>query len=103
MSKNYHIEVSDITKHQIRKNAELKRRVGSKAMARFISDRVDKLRELYSDLNPPLEKVCTYKDPDDGRRNHYGSFPANEDAINSPFDLPDFESQMPQITDYIED
>jgi len=103
MRKDFYIEVSDITRHQTRKNAELQRRVGSKAIARFISDRVERLRELYSELDPPLEKVCTHEDPDDGRRNHYGLFPVDEDAINSPFDLPDFDSQMPQITDYIED
>ena len=39
MRKDFYIEVSDITRHQTRKNAELQRRVGSKAIARFISDR----------------------------------------------------------------
>jgi len=101
--KNFYIEMSDITKHQVRRNDNIQRRIGSKAIAKYISDRVEKLRELYEELDPKLKKVCTHEDLEDGRRNHYGLFPADENSINSPFDLPDFESQMPQITDYIED
>ena len=68
-----------------------------------MKDRVERLRELYSEHEPKLEKVCIYSDPEDKRRNSYGLFPVDENAINSPFELPNFEDLMPNIEDYIEE
>ena len=72
-----------------------------RALERYITDRVEVLRELYEKHEPELKRVLTYKHPSDGRCNNYGLFPVDEDRVNSPFDLPDLEEYMPNKEDYV--
>ena len=70
-------------------------------LERYITDRVEVLRQLYEKHEPELKKVLTYKHPSDGRCDNYGLFPVDEDKINSPFDLPNLEEYMPNKEDYV--
>ena len=81
---------------KLKKNETLKGSV----IEKYKAARVARLRELYTLYQPLLEKRCTYEHPNDARYNCYGMFPADENAVNSPFDLPDFESQMPDVDDF---
>ena len=60
--------------------------------------RVEKLKELYEEMEPEYHRICTYTDPVDGRRNKHELWEI-EEAI-SPFDLPNFEELMPDITEF---
>lgn len=95
--------VLDLLSQQKRNRGRIPERVTSQAVEKYMKDRVERLRELYSEHQPELEKVCTYSDPEDKRKNSYGLFPVDENAINSPFELPNFEDLMPNIEDYIEE
>ena len=70
-------------------------------LERYITDRVEVLRQLYEKHEPELKKVLTYKHPSDGRCDNYGLFPVDEGRINSPFDLPNLEEYMPNKEDYV--
>ena len=95
--------VLDLLSQQKRNRGRIPERVTSQAVEKYMKDRVERLRELYSEHQPELEKVCIYSDPEDKRKNSYGLFPVDENAINSPFELPNFEDLMPNIEDYIEE
>jgi hypothetical protein len=96
--------ILNLLSQQKRANGKIsQQRVSSEAVDKYMNDRVERLRELYSEHEPELKKVCVYSDPEDKRRNSYGLFPVNEEAINSPFELPNFEDLMPNIKDYIEE
>jgi hypothetical protein len=91
------INLTDIRHHQIRSNQT----GGDRSKAeKYRNARVERLRELYTLHEPELKKVCIYEHPSDARHNCYGMFPADESAINSPFDLPDFEDMMPSPADF---
>ena len=71
-------------------------------MSNYISARVEKLRELYDKYTP--ERTYLWVMPPgetDGRKALRVEKLVGEDI--SPFDLPDFEEQMPKIEDYMED
>jgi len=62
--------------------------------------RVERLRQLYEEN--PVEIKKTYvlpKGETDGRKSYIVEELVGEDF--SPFDMPDFEEQMPDWTDYI--
>ena len=62
--------------------------------------RVEKLKELYEQCTPEVEyKWVLPKGVTDGRKAKRIEFIVGEDI--SPFDLPDFEEQMPDWEDYI--
>tara|TARA_Y100000310_G_scaffold65019_1_gene60546 strand:- start:4710 stop:5033 length:324 start_codon:yes stop_codon:yes gene_type:complete len=60
--------------------------------------RVEKLRELYEEMEPEYHRICTYVDHVDGRRNAHELWEVEEGI--SPFDLPNFEELMPDITEF---
>ena len=60
--------------------------------------RVEKLKELYEKMEPEYHRICTYVDPVDGRRNSHELWEVEEGI--SPFDLPNFEELMPDITEF---
>ena len=95
--------ILDLLSQQKRASGKIPQRVSSEAVDKYMKDRVERLRELYSQHEPELEKVCVYSDPEDKRKTSYGLFPVDEEAINSPFELPNFEDLMPNIEDYIEE
>ena len=65
----------------------------------YMAARADKLRELYSEMEPEYHRVCTYKHPTDGRKDKHELYEVKEGI--SPFELTDFEERMPKIWDYI--
>lgn len=90
----------DITSHQIRNNSKVSSRVSSDAMAKFINDRVEKLRELYEKHKPEIKRIWVLpRGETDGRKSIVVEEIIGEDI--SPFDLPDFEDYMPKLIDYI--
>ena len=75
-------------------------RVRSQGMDQFMKDRVDKLRELYEEHTPEVERKWVLPPGEtDGRKAIIIETIVGEDV--SPFDLPDFEDIMPQPTDVI--
>jgi len=95
-------EVVDVTVHQMRNNNKIVSRTSTKAMAKFISDRVEKLKELYEQCVPKVEhKWVLPRGVTDGRKAIKIEFIVGEDI--SPFDLPDFKDQMPKLIDYIKE
>jgi len=95
------VGILDITAHQIRNNNKVSSRVSSDAMAKFINDRVEKLRELYEKHKPEIKRIWVLpRGETDGRKSIVMEEIIGEDI--SPFDLPDFEDCMPQLIDYIE-
>jgi len=63
--------------------------------------RVEKLKELYEECKPEVEyRWVLPKGITDGRRAVRIEFVVGEDI--SPFDLPDFEEQMPTWEDYVD-
>ena len=74
------------------------RRGDNENVKSFFSDRVEKLRELYSEMEPEYHRICTYEDPVDGRRNSHELWEVEEGI--SPFELDDFEDRMPKPEDY---
>ena len=63
--------------------------------------RVEKLRELYEEHKPEIKKTWVLpKGETDGRKSIVVEEIIGEDI--SPFDLPDFEKQMPKASDYIQ-
>lgn len=76
-------------------------RVRSDNMDRFMKDRVAKLRELYEEHTPEVQRKWVMpKGETDGRKAIVIEVILGEDV--SPFDLPDFEDIMPKPTDYNE-
>tara|TARA_Y100001951_G_C11249975_1_gene245732 strand:+ start:114 stop:470 length:357 start_codon:yes stop_codon:yes gene_type:complete len=63
--------------------------------------RVEKLAELYEKHNPEIKKTWVLpKGETDGRKSIIVEEIIGEDI--SPFDLPDFEEQMPNWEDYVD-
>ena len=61
----------------------------------------EKLTELYEKHSPEIKKTWVLpKGETDGRKSIIVAEIIGEDI--SPFDLPDFEEQMPKASDYIE-
>jgi len=86
----------NIFKHQLPKSQ--KHIVRMSEFSGYRWERVEKLRELYEEMEPEYHRICTYVDPVDGRRNSHELWEI-EEAI-SPFDLPNFEELMPDITEF---
>lgn len=74
-------------------------KVRPKQLEKYMQDRVDKLRELYEKHSPntTFEMVMPAGETD-GRKAMRIEKVIGEDV--SPFDLPDFDKQMPNIEDY---
>ena len=73
------------------------------SIRKYLEDRVKKLKELYAQHEPPFEVVRDYDDPlvgPTGRTTH-GLVEMNLEEGISPFDLDDFEEQMPRMGDYM--
>jgi len=69
---------------------------------KYIAARVEKLKELYETHTPKRTyKWVMPRGETDGRKAIKVETIIGDDV--SPFDLPDFEEQMPKIEDYIED
>ena len=69
--------------------------------AKYRQARVEKLTELYEKHRPEIKKTWVLpKGETDGRKSIIVEEIIGEDI--SPFDLPDFEEQMPKASDYIE-
>ena len=75
-------------------------KIRPKQLEKYMQDRVDKLRELYEKHSPntTFEMVMPAGETD-GRKAMRIEKVIGEDV--SPFDLPDFNEQMPKIEDYI--
>lgn len=72
-----------------------------KQEAEYRAARVETLRRLYEENPVEEEKVCTYSDPVDKRRNCY-EMDAIEENPYSPFnDLELLEEKMPDYEDFI--
>ena len=87
----------------IRKLKNRAYRPDDKGIRKYLEDRVKKLTELYSKHEPPFEMVTDYDDPrvgPTGRKTH-GLVEMNLEEGISPFDLDDFEEQMPNMGDYM--
>ena len=70
-----------------------------KELKQFIGDRVEKLKELYEQCKPVVESRWVLPPGvTDGRKAVKIEVIIGEDV--SPFDLPDFKEQMPNIEDY---
>ena len=79
------------------------KRIRGKGIRKYLSDRVKKLTELYDKHEPPFEMVTDYDDPrvSSNGRHSYGMVEMNLEEGISPFDLDDFEEQMPSMGDYM--
>ena len=78
-------------------------RPDDKGIRKYLEDRVKKLTELYDKHEPPFEVVKDYDDPrvgSSGRRS-YGIVEMNLEEGVSPFELEDFDEQMPKLIDYL--
>ena len=75
-------------------------RINENQMIKFMSDRVEKLAELYDKHEPSFTTVRVHDDPNNGRS--WGLVDINIDEGVSPFDLEDFDKQMPNLIDYME-
>jgi len=78
-------------------------RPDDKNVRKYLNDRVKKLKELYEKHEPPFEIVTDYEDPrvSSNGRHSYGMVEMNLEEGISPFDLDDFEEQMPRMGDYM--
>jgi len=87
----------------IRKLKNRAYRPDDKGIRKYLSDRVKKLTELYDKHEPPFEMVTDYDDPrvSSNGRHSYGMVEMNLEEGISPFDLDDFEEQMPSMGDYM--
>jgi len=88
----------------IRKLKNRADRPDDKGIRRYIEDRVKKLIELYDKHEPPFEMVTDYDDPrvSSNGRCSYGMVEMNLEEGVSPFELEDFNDQMPKLIDYLE-
>jgi|TARA_R110000824_G_scaffold170827_1_gene348281 molecular chaperone GrpE (heat shock protein) len=79
-------------------------RPDDKSIRKYIEDRVKKLIELYDKYEPPFEMVTDYDDPrvSSNGRHSYGMVEMNLEEGVSPFELEDFNDQMPKLIDYLE-
>jgi hypothetical protein len=70
----------------------------------YLEDRVKKLTELYEKHEPPFEVVTDYDDHriSSNGRHSYGMVEMNLEEGVSPFELEDFDEQMPNLIDYME-
>ena len=87
----------------IRKLKNRADRPDDKGVRQYIKDRVKKLTELYEKNEPPFEIVTDYDDPRVGStgRCSYGMVEMNLEEGVSPFELEDFDKQMPKLIDYL--
>ena len=78
-------------------------RPDDKNVRKYLSDRVKKLTELYDKYEPPFEMVTDYEDPrvSSNGRHSYGMVEMNLEEGVSPFELEDFDKQMPKLIDYL--
>ena len=88
--------VLSIFDHQIPKSRKYITRIPELNGYRW--QRVEKLKELYEEMEPEYHRICTYVDPIDGRRNAHELWEVEEGI--SPFDLPNFEELMPDVTEF---
>ena len=90
----------DVVPYDLHKTRKATKKVRPKEIEQFIADRVEKLRELYEKHSPDtfFEMVMPAGETD-GRKAMRVEKVIGEDV--SPFDLPDFDEQMPKIEDYI--
>jgi len=88
----------------IRKLKNRADRPDDKSIRKYIEDRVKKLIELYDKHEPPFEMVTDYDDPrvSSNGRCSYGMVEMNLEEGVSPFELEDFNEQMPKLVDYVE-
>ena len=88
----------------IRKLKNRADRPDDKSIRKYIEDRVKKLIELYDKHEPPFEMVTDYDDPrvSSNGRCSYGMVEMNLEEGISPFELQDFNEQMPKLIDYLE-
>ena len=88
----------------IRKLKNRAYRPDDEGIRKYLSDRVKKLTELYDKHEPPFEMVMDYDDPRVGAtgRRSYGMVEMNLEEGVSPFELEDFNDQMPKLIDYLE-
>jgi len=92
-------DVRPYSHYKHRKKAALAR---PSKLNQYMKDRVDKLRELYSNCEPDYEYEWILPEGEtDGRKSIKTEIIVGEDI--SPFDLENFEEVMPSIEDYIED
>ena len=103
--KEYIVTTLDLRSHQIKTEQSRRSFAGTqgkrhKQLAIFMSDRVEALKNMYEEIDVKLVRKATFVNTQDGRANQYGMFPADEDSICTPFDLPDFEERMPKPEDY---
>tara|TARA_Y100000034_G_scaffold126199_1_gene177080 strand:- start:317 stop:697 length:381 start_codon:yes stop_codon:yes gene_type:complete len=87
----------------IRKLKNRAYRPDDKNVRKYLSDRVKKLTELYDKYEPPFEMVTDYEDPriSSNGKCSYGMVEMNLEEGVSPFELEDFDKQMPKLIDYL--
>ena len=99
-----------LPKHLYLGDTNTNKNVGAIGVARTLTEcgfskyrqaRVEKLRELYERHRPEIKKTWVLpKGETDGRKSIIVEEIIGEDV--SPFDLPDFEDQMPSWKDYVD-
>ena len=80
-------------------------RPDDKVVRKYLQERVKKLTELYDKYEPPFEMVTDYEDPriSSNGKCSYGMVEMNLEEGISPFELEDFNDQMPKLGDYLEE
>ena len=77
-------------------------KINDATYVQFRRDRVNKLRELYEQCEPEIERQWVLpKGVTDGRKAIVVEKIIGEDI--SPFDLPEFNTVMPHYIDYVEE
>ena len=97
----FSVKALNIIRHQDRANVGVRKKgsVRDERVNRYFSDRVEKLRELYEEHYPETESRWILPPGEtDGRKAQRIEVVVGEDI--RPFDLPDFEEQMPKLEDY---
>jgi hypothetical protein len=74
-------------------------RISENHVIKFMSDRVKKLAELYDEHEPAFTTVRVHDDPKNSRS--WALVDVNIDEGVSPFELEDFDEQMPKLIDYL--
>mgnify|MGYP003652332115 CR=1 FL=1 len=96
---HFSIESLNMIRYQERKRGHTSGRGNNKKVDQFFSDRVEKLKKLYEECVPETRRKWVLPAGEtDGRKAIVEEEIIGEDI--SPFDLPDFEEQMPKMEDY---
>lgn len=98
MSFDYSPEVNSLNIFEHQSDKPKRSLIRLPQLEKYMKQRVEKLKELYDEMEPEYHRICTYEHPIDGRRNSHELWEVEEGV--SPFDLPNFEELMPSVKDF---